>query len=685
MRFSRSWLAEYVTLPESFEALANGLTGAGLAVEGSDHVGDDVLFEVDVTSNRADCMSHLGIAREVGALFGQTVEQPDLPTPGVIRIDANSWGSIEIEDPVGCPRYVGVVVRGIRVGTSPDWLKARLEAVGVRSINNVVDVTNFVLWEYGQPLHGFDADKLRGQKIVVRSARNGEALITLDGETRLLVPEILVIADGQEAVALAGIMGGRDSEVSEGTVNVLIESAHFQPTRVRNGAKALAMHTDASHRFERGSDPEACLEAALRAAGLIVDLCGGKLDPQVIDVRPDVTEPVEGEFSLEGLNAFAGVETDESFVVEHLGRLGFTLQRLFGDETAWNVQVPSWRRFDFEADPKGRVYPAYFYEEVLRMRGLDAIPSTLPAIEGPDPGLSLSHLRREELRNLLAACGLAETITYSFGSAGADSRFNGLAVGPPLELANALSEQYAFMQRSLLPNLVEGALYNLRRGAQSVQLFEFGHVFPASGSEVDSLGVILGGRLGSPWQRGLELDFFDLKGVLEMMARESGAELRFEPAALAGLIPGTAAEIHLARRGAADPVPIGYLGRVDEPESAVPLYAGEIRIEELGRGAPDEVTAPPRHPGVAVDLTLTHSLDTAWATLAVAIRELRPESLTDFEMTDRYCGEGVPAGAVNTTISFRYGAHDRSLTQDEVNEQHGRLAEALERRFKLGG
>lgn len=684
MRFSRNWLAEYVALPESFEALAEGLTGAGLAVEGVERSAGDMLFEVDVTSNRADCMSHLGIAREVGAIFDEKVKQPDLPTPGAIRIDANSWGAIEIEDPAGCPRYVGVVVRGIRVGSSPDWLQARLEAVGVRSINNVVDVTNYVLWEYGQPLHGFDADKLQDRKIVVRSARGTETLVTLDGEERKLAPEILVIADGREAVALAGIMGGSDSEVTESTVDVLIESAHFEPTRIRNGAKALAMHTDASHRFERGSDPEACLEAALRAAALIVDLCGGAIDPEVIDVRPEMSEPVEGEFSLEGLDAFAGVATDESFVVDHLQRLGFSLHRLFGDESAWNVQVPSWRRFDFETDANGRVYPAYFYEEVLRMRGLAAIPSTLPAIEGPDAGLSRSHRHRESHRRLLSACGLSETITYSFGSAAADARFRGLSEGPPLELANALSEQYAFMQRSLLPNLVEGALYNLRRGGSAVQLFEFGHVFPAAGEEAEALGVILGGEIGSAWQRGLELDFFDLKGVFEELARESGVELVFEAASMAGFVPGTVAEIHLLRQGETGPVAIGYAGRVEEPESAVALYAGEILVGDLGRGTPDAVTPPPRHPGVSVDLTLTHSTDIAWATIADAIRELRSESLTGFRMSDRYSGEGVARGAVNTTISFRYDASDRSLTQDEVNERHGRLSDALKARFPAG-
>lgn len=681
MQFSRNWLAEYVELPESFETLAEGLTGAGLAVEASRSVDDDVYFELDVTSNRPDCMSHLGVAREVRAVFGGEVKPPDVATLGSVKIESNSWGSISIEDEKGCPRYVGVVVRGVEVGASPDWLKERLEAVGVRSINNIVDITNFVLWEYGQPLHAFDADKLRGAQIVVRPAREGELLTTLDGEERKLDPEILVIADAENAVALAGVMGGLDSEVTAATANVLIESAHFEPTRVRNGAKKLGLHTDASHRFERGADYESCLEAALRAAALIQELCGGAIDTDAIDVRPDMTEPLVGTFSLAGLCSFAGVGIEESFVVERLERLGFTLRRSEDDDQEWIVQVPSWRRHDFETDPSGAVYPAYFYEEVLRMFGLDAIPSTLPALVGPDRGSDHCHRRREDLRGFLVTAGLAETVTYSFGSAAAESRFESLVEGPSLKVENALSEQYALMRRSLLPNLVEGALFNLRREARAVRLFEFGHVFPGATAEVEALGIIVGGTLGSPWQRDVTQDFFDLKGIFEELGRERGLVLEFEPRAIQGFVRGTSADMVLVSEGL-DRRRIGYLGLVDEAASPVALYAGEIVVSGLDRRVTDSVTVPSRHPGVTVDLTLTHSMETPWKSIADAVRELRSDRLTNFDLVDRYQGKGVPQGSVNTTIAFRYNAEDRSLTQDEVNQDHDRLREALEERFR---
>lgn len=682
MQFSRNWLSEYVELPETFEELAQGLTGAGLAVEGQITVDDDIRFEVDVTSNRPDCMSHLGIAREVSAVFGVPVKLPAVPTPGSVRIESNSWGSVSIEDGDGCPRYVAVMVRGVQVGASPDWLTARLDAVGVRSINNVVDVTNYVLWEYGQPLHAFDADALRGAQIIVRSARDREELTTLDGEKRELDSQTLVIADGEGAVALAGIMGGLDSEVTETSVNVLIESAYFDPKRVRKGAKKLGLHTDASHRFERGADSDGCLEAALRAAGLIRKLCGGEIDPDAIDVRSKMTEPLAGTFSLAGLSAFAGLGVEQEFVTSRLERLGFVLEQLPGDEPAWNVEVPSWRRHDFETDASGAVYPAYFYEEALRLLGLDAIPSTLPVIGGPDRGTGRAHRRREDLRGFLTAAGLAETVTYSFGPEAADRRFENLVEGPALRLANALSEQYAVLRRSLLPNLVEGALFNLRREAQAVGLFEFGHLFPASGPEVEALGVVLGGTLGSPWRRAAVLDLFDLKGIFEGLAGDRGVRLEFEPRELQGFVTGTAADIVLASPG--EQRRVGHLGRLDEPDSPVELFAGEIMVEVLDPESDPQVQVPSRHPGVAVDLTLTHSLETEWRRIAEVIEAQKSDFLAGFEMIDRYQGEGVPEGAVNTTITFRYVATDRSLTQEEVNGHHARMTAELVSRFGFG-
>ena len=282
MEFSFDWICQYVDPEESATQVADRLTGAGLAVESQEPRGDDVLFDVDVTTNRPDCMNHFGLAREVAALVTKPLEQPAIGIQETEEKTADAV-EVEVEDQVGGPRYIARVVRGVKIGPSPAWLAERLETIGQRPINNIVDITNFVLWELGQPIHAFDLQKLAEPKIIVRRARDGETLTTLDGVERKLNPEVLVIADPQRAVALAGIMGGLDSEVTSTTTDSLIESAHFDPTRTRLGAGSLAMHTDANHRFERGADPEGCRLAADRVASLIVEIAGGKVLAGAVD------------------------------------------------------------------------------------------------------------------------------------------------------------------------------------------------------------------------------------------------------------------------------------------------------------------------------------------------------------------------------------------------------------------
>ncbi|HYN21651.1 MAG TPA: phenylalanine--tRNA ligase subunit beta, partial [Thermoanaerobaculia bacterium] len=284
MKFSLNWLAEYVELPADVRDVQRRLTAVGLAVEGVEERDGDALLDVEVTSNRVDCMNHLGVARELAVIYGRPL-QPPAAKAAETEEQIQDVAEVEVEDWEGCPRYVARIVRGVKVGPSPEWLRTRLESIGQRPINNVVDVTNFVLWEMGQPLHAFDLAKLSESRIVVRRARPGETLVTLDGTERKLDPEILVIADAERPVGLAGVMGGAESEVTDATADVLIESAHFDRKRVRNAARRLGLHTDASHRFERGSDPGGCLEAANRAASLIAQIAGGRVVAGAIDRR----------------------------------------------------------------------------------------------------------------------------------------------------------------------------------------------------------------------------------------------------------------------------------------------------------------------------------------------------------------------------------------------------------------
>lgn len=686
MLFSRDWLAEYVDLPEPTDDISKRLTDVGLAIEsieGGEEHGGDVRFDVEVTSNRVDCMNHLGVARELAVISGRPLRKPPVaPAEGAERVE--DAARVDIEDEEGCPRFVARVVRGVKIGPSPDWLRQRLESIGSRSINNVVDVTNFILWEMGQPLHAYDLAKLEEHRLVVRRAREGETLVTLDGAERKLTPEMLVIADAVRPVGLAGVMGGADSEVTEATTDILIEGAHFDRRRVRVAARALGMHTDASHRFERGADPGACLDGVTRAAKLIAEIAGGTVSAGAIDRRRDGVPAVRsGRLDLDRLDAFAGAAIPAADAERWLTGLGFGVTRV--EDRLWDVTVPSWRLYDFQPRPDGSVYEQDLFEEAIRHFGFANIPAALPGIPGADAPRTPRQILREKVRDLLAACGYAETVSFSFQSPEMDAAFPSLRPdAKPMPLANPLSDRYSVMRRSLLPNLVEVARFNQRRGLPAVRVFEIATVFYENPSakvpdQPELVALVCGGVVGSPWERETELDLFDLKGVVETVAEASGVRLEVRPATLTGLLEGSAAE--LIRDGHR----IGWFGRIAE-EEGYPLYAAEIALAGLEGGDVSlQVEAPSRFPGIDADFTLTHSVETPWAEIDRTIAGQRPADLVSWEMTIRYQGQGVPEGAVNTTVHFLYNSPERSLTQEEVNERQLALTAELQRRFGWKG
>lgn len=737
MRFSCAWLARYVDLPADVSELALRLTAVGLAVEQVEAHGDDTILDVEVTTNRPDAMCHFGLAREIAAIFDRPLRMPavapETGAPGGAVSDQTSAGSISIEiaEPDLCPRFVGRVVRGVRIGPSPDWLSGALESIGLRSINNVVDVTNFVLWEFGQPLHAYDLARLGQGKIVVRRARERERIKTLDGVERSLDPQILVIADAEVPVGVGGVMGGLDSEVTATTVDLLIEGAHFDRATVRRASGKLNLHTDASHRFERGADLENCRVGVDRAALLIAEVAGGVVLDGAVDLRPGSRVPRRGRLEHRKLEAFAGTKFVPQAVERWLERLGFAPRRVLAPadgEAAWDVEVPSWRFFDFVPRPNpaapeegAEVYPADLYEEILRLHGFDPVPPTLPALSGADAPRNPIVARRARIEDRLAACGLAEAIQYSFIDPADEAELPLLVPSGAraVSLVNPLSERLAVMRRSLLPGLVETARFNKRRGAAAVRLFEVGRVFyreAESASDAETLprqperiGLLLGGRVGTPWEHPMDLDFFDLKGAVESLAAEFGVALAFRTAAPHGLMPGLSAEIVLASSAPTDGAAriVGVIGRL-AGEEGYPLFVAELEADALQAepegflargGAADEtsaalaaaavaglaVEAPSRFPSVAADTTLTHALDVRWEAIAAAIEELAPADLVAHGLKDRYQGQGVPEGAVNTTIYFLYNAGDRSLTQAEVNERQTELVRALESRFGWKG
>ncbi len=565
MEFSLSWLADYVDLPLRLEADASGrhrfaaadgrgreeekeksfhigkkLTAVGLAVEGlAEHPlavataiagqapGEgafDLVLDIDVTSNRPDCMCHFGVARELAVALDQPLKRPSVPIYGSFSSDG-STGAVLLEDPEGCPRYVARIIRGVKIGPSPEWLKNRLEAIGQRSINNVVDVTNFVLWEMGQPLHAFDLSTLPGGEIRVRRALPGERLTTLDGKVRDLDPEVLVIADRTRAVALAGVMGGLDTEVTGSTVDLLLESAHFDRRRVRVGAKRLGLHTDASHRFERGTDPLLCDEASCRAAALIVEVAGGRVEEPAVDAVALPHVPVGWRLDGAALDRFVGAEIPAAEIERILAALGFAPRRL--GARGFEGTVPGFRAVDFQPrrGPAGGAYPQDLYEEVLRHWGFDRVAATLPGLAGVDPGASPGWERRARVQGCFAALGFAEGIHFAFHDRAADERLPALVAGPAPALANPLSDRYAVMRRSLVPNLAAAAEFNLDRDATAVRLFEVGHLFPgAGGDEIEAVAAAIAGVSGTPWDRHPAADLAELKGAFEALLEELGAE-----------------------------------------------------------------------------------------------------------------------------------------------------------------
>ncbi len=700
MQLVLSWLADYVELGAglrlavdsagrhrllggSEEArpgageIGRALTAVGLAVEGYPVVelGADreICLDIDITSNRPDCMNHLGVARELAVALGRPLQRPGVPDYARRTTDGRS-GAVRLEDPEGCPRFVARIIRGVRIGPSPEWLKRRLEAIGVRSINNVVDVTNFVLWELGQPLHAYDLETVPAGELRVRRARVGEKLVTLDGKERELDPEILVIADRDRAIGLAGIMGGLATEVTDRTTDLLLESAHFDRRRVRIGAKRLALHTDASHRFERGADPEGCDFASRRAAALLAEVAGGRVEEPAVEASVGPLAPVGWRLGAEALARFAGADVPESEIERILAGLEFAPRRE-GDRF-WTGLVPSFRRVDFEPRPgAGIAYAQDVYEEVLRHWGFERMPPTLPRLSGVDAGADASWERRRKIQDLLAGLGFAEGIHYAFHDSASDARLPALVAGPPVELANPLSDRYTVMRRSLVPNLVSAAEFNLDREATSVELFEVGHVFPADGDELEAVAAVLAGVRGTPWDRHAGADLATLVGVFEELFALLGVAPTVTPAELRGVAPGTGAEWTLDGRV------IGWFGRLSA-EARLPLFAAELVIDRLpGRTARGRVVAPSRVPGISADLTLTHPLAVSWRAIVAAIGELGEPLRTGFRLKDRYQGAGVPTGAVATTITFDYHAGERTLTQEEVNERQRHLADELERRF----
>lgn len=671
MRFDAQWLREQLEDAPSLDEMAERLTACGFNVEVREPAGESEIWDVEVTTNRPDAMNHRGLAREAAVAsdvalrpLAGGLEEGDEETADLV--------SVEIHDPELCSRYVARVVRGVSVVESPEWLKTRLERCGIRPINAVVDATNYVLLELGQPLHAFDLARLADRRIVVRRAGDGETLLTLDGEERKLDPSLLVIADSERALALAGIMGGADSEIGDSTVDILIESAHFDALGIRRGARRLGMHTEASHRFERGADPEMAPVAADAAAALIVRLAGGTVCRGRVDVNPRPWRPTALELDLGRLSAFAGLEISSDDAVRILSGLGFS-PTVSG--ATIRVTVPS-HRVDVE-----RVQD--LYEEVIRHVGYDAVPAVLPVLPAV-PGRRRGHWPLiDRARDAAVSAGLAEVVTYSFVGPDEDELAGDLPLvdARPLALGNPLARTQGVMRRSLLPGLLGAARLNLNQGEMSLAFFEEGRVFGLDQSgpaEAEHLGILLSGGNGS-WDRRAQVDFGHLKGLVEDLCERlpvPGIEWRrggapwLDEAEGALLVSVEGATVGLAGLLAEMPA--------ERWDLRQPVYVAELDLRHALATPPlPRFRELPRFPAVSADMTVEHPEELSYAELVAAVERHAASLVETVELVVRYSGKGIPQGSVRTTLRVVYRHPERSLTQDEVNGEQEKLRRGL--------
>lgn len=671
MKLSLAWLKEYVAVRLTAQQVAERLTLAGLEVSGRRVVGDDVLFECEVTPNRPDWLSHVGVARELAALTGARLTLP--PAAG-LKPAPGHRPTITVQDRKTCRRYVGTLVEGVAVGPSPAWLKQKVEAMGARSINNVVDVTNVVLCELGQPLHCFDADRLAGGRIVVRRATPGETMITIDGLQRSLDPSILVIADAKRPVAVAGIMGGQATEVTGATRRVLLESAWFDPVVTRRAARTLGLASESSYRFERGVDLEQVAAAARRAVALIVEVAGGHVVGGPVDRRTTWTKskPVAWQPAQASALGVAIPVAKQRQVLERLGC------RVAGTGTWWRVTPPS-----FRSDLK---QPVDLLEELARLWGYERIPVTLPRPVPPASALAPEtsvdlRLRERQLRELLVASGLDEMLTYSVISPDGLARIR-WGGGEPIPLRNPLSRDHSMLRPTLLIGALETVARNLNRRMPGVALFELGRTYHwATGGppqERRTLALALAGLRPSSWDATpAPWTLFHATGILEAIAQRVGAPpMDWRPAEERWSVAGTAVQAPGGSAGVVDPA----IAEAFEIPRHIEVIVAEVAwLQAFGAVTrPVSVRPVPKVAPVTRDLAILVDEPVAHAQIAAAILAAGAPLAQSAILFDSYRGPQVPQGKKGLAYTVTYSAGDRALTDEEAAAAHTAIVQHLQ-------
>jgi phenylalanyl-tRNA synthetase beta chain len=671
MKISLEWIREHVAVALPLPELLERLTMIGLVADNVEERDGDVLLDLETYANRPDTLGHLGIAREIAAMLGVPLLDRSWPL-AELDLDVAEITSVEVRDEALCPRYCGMVVRGVTVGPSPDWLRRRVEAMGLRPINNVVDVTNYVLYDTAQPIHAFDFAKLAGSRIVVRRAVRGEKLRDLEGRTLELSPEMLVIADEAEPVALAGVIGGERSGVSAATRDVFIESAHFDPVSIRLTSKKLGLLTDAAYRYERGTDVTFLPTAARMVASLLTRM-GGKAAKGVIDVYPKPRKAKSLVLRERRVSELLGIDVPQGFIRDLLPRLGFGLEDI--QEGVWKVGVPAFRvDVDREAD---------LVEEVARFYGYDRIPAEVTPARSFDLATNETRDRVGKARRILLGRGFDEVINMSFAD---PEREKVVGSGrAPIGLRNPISAKASLLRTNMIAGLLENAAWNLNRGMEGVHIFEIGNVYFWKGDRAEeplTLGLLSTGLLDrSGWQeKETETDFYVLKGALEGLL----AGLRYEPFSFEEADHPYFEEgraLALLYKGE----PVGKAGVLRKDVAALAavhgrVFAAEVDLEGLfaKQPRPFEYVPVPRFPGVSRDLSFLVDAGLPYAEIGRVLDRMRLPLLEAYELRDRFAERSLPAGKVSLTLRFWYRHPQRTLLAEEVDRMEKEIVGQLE-------
>ncbi|MBV9071867.1 MAG: phenylalanine--tRNA ligase subunit beta [Acidobacteria bacterium] len=690
MKFSRQWLNGYVDLSDlSDDQLGVRLTEIGHAVEATEQHGDDTVFDLEITTNRVDAMSHIGMARELAAALGRSAKETPAAAFGAT---SSAPPTIRIEAPEMCARYTALVIRNISVKPSSPQVARRLEEVGLRPINNIVDVTNYVMLALGHPLHAFDLDRVSGQTIIVRRGKTGETVKSLDGEMRKIDSDTVVIADAQRPVALGGIIGGFESEITSATKNVLLECAWFDPSAIRRTARRLGLKTDASYRFERRVDPNDTLAVITEAAQMIVE-SGGGIAESPIDVVASEVKPKSIRLRTEKLHEASAGSVGIGYALDLFRRLGFQAEQV---HDGLLVTVPTYRGDIFEEMD--------LIEEVLRFFGLNNVPAMLPRVTTGDVRREAADVAEDAIRDVLVGCGVSEVINYSF----IRPEWNALVSDEqPIAISNALSEAIAAMRLSLLPGMLDTVVFNRSYGTRDGALFEVGRTYHREGAgsresgvvgttrsksnsdtrhpipdtrviEHHRVAVVLYGSIGTFWGDAKRpVDFFDIKGIVEQIAAKMHVDITFAASDQSWLRSGKRAS---AWHGDKQIASVGFLSAEVLQSFGIKgdVAVADIDVEAIIASSNAEWTMAPvaRFPGVPMILALTHGRDLAYQRIVDAIRSFDVPYLHEVGLRDRF----VPAESddiIKTTLGMWYQAFDRSLTQDEIASHHHQLATRL--------